>query len=417
MRLKTILNQIEKQPGFIYTQARWVKSKGKAAIEIGVRPRSNARAVCSACQGRAAGYDSLGERRFEYVPLWGIAVFLVYVMRRVDCRRCGVRVEALPWANGKHRLTTSYQWFLARWARRLSWSEVARIFGTNWVTVCRAVEVAVEWGRAHMSVSNIRSIGIDEVQWRRGHKYLTVVYEISEQCRRLLWVGENREETTLHAFFDWLGGRRAARVRHVCSDMWKPYLTVIKERIPQAIHVLDRFHIVQKMNKAIDETRAQEARTLKSAGARPVLTHTRWCLLKRPSNLTAGQQSRLQELLRCNLKTVRAYLLKEDFQFLWGYASAGWAGRFLDAWCTRALRSRIEPMQKIARSLRIHRPLILNWFRVRHTIALGAVEGFNNKLKLTTRRSYGFRTSRIIKIALYHALGDLPEPKGTHRFC
>lgn len=114
---------------------------------------------------------------------------------------------------------------------------------------------------------------------------------------------------------------------------------------------------------------------------------------------------------------MRPYLLKEDFQFLWDYVSAGWAGRFLDAWCRRAMRSRIEPMKKIARSLRLHRPLILNWFRARQLIALGAVEGFSNKAKLTTRKSYGFRVFGVIQIALYHALGNLPEPEGTHRFC
>jgi transposase len=109
------------------------------------------------------------------VPLWGIAVFLVYTMRRVECRRCGVRVERVPWASGKRQLTWSYLWFLARWAKRLSWSEVARIFGTSWGSVFRAVEGAVEWGRAHASLAAIRAIGVDEVQWRRGHKYLTVV--------------------------------------------------------------------------------------------------------------------------------------------------------------------------------------------------------------------------------------------------
>jgi transposase len=417
MRLKTILNGIEKHTGFVYTEARWAKAWGKKVIEVGIRPRSNGRAICSVCEKPAPGYDRLGERRFEYVPLWGIAVFLVYTMRRVECRRCGVRVEKVPWASGKHQLTSSYLWFLARWAKRLSWSEVARIFGTSWASVFRAVEGAVEWGRAHAAYDAITAIGVDEVQWRRGHKYLTVVYEIGGECRRLLWVGEHREEETLRGFFTWLGAKRAAKIRFACSDMWKPYLNVIREQIPRAIHVLDRFHIVQTMNKAIDEVRAKEARKLKEAGAEPVLTHSRWCLLKRPRNLTEKQESRLQDLLGYNLRTVRAYLLKEDFQFLWGYASAGWAGRFLDAWCTRAMRSRIEPMKKIARSLRAHRPLILNWFRARQLIALGAVEGFNNKLKLTTRRSYGFRVFRVIEIALYHALGNLPEPKGTHRFC
>jgi transposase len=417
MRVKVILNRIEKHAGFVYTTARWVGAGGAARIEIGIRPRANGRAICSGCAQPASGYDQLGERRFDYVPLWGIAVCLVYTMRRVACRRCGVRVEQVPWATGKQRLTGSYLWFLARWARRLSWSEVARIFGTSWTTVFRAVEGAVEWGRAQASDEAVEAVGVDEVQWRRGHKYLTVVYEISGQCRRLLWVGEHREEQTLRGFFAWLGAERAATIRFVCSDMWKPYLNVIREQIPRAIHVLDRFHIVQTMNKAIDEVRAQEARKLKEAGAEPVLTHSRWCLLKRPRNLTDKQESRLRDLLRHNLRTVRAYLLKEQFQFLWGYASAGWAGRFLDAWCARAMHSQIEPMKKIARSLRAHRPLILNWFRARRRIALGAVEGFNNKLKLTTRRSYGFRVFRVVEIALYHALGNLPEPEGTHRFC
>ena len=417
MRVKVILNRIEKHAGFVYTTARWVDAAGAPSIEGGVRGRANGRARCSGCQRRAPGYDVLGARRFAYVPLWGIAVFLVYTMRRVACRRCGVRVEQVPWATGKHQLTTSYLWFLARWARRLSWSEVARIFGTSWTTVFRAVQSAVEWGRTHATYDGIEAIGVDEVQWRRGHKYLTVVYEISAQCRRLLWVGEEREEATLRAFFAWLGAARAASIRFACSDMWQPYLKVIREQIPRALHVLDRFHIVQKMNKAIDEVRAQEAKALKAAGGEPLLTHPRWCLLKRPQNLTDRQENRLQELLRHNLRTVRAYLLKEDFQLLWTYYSPGWAGRFLDAWCRRAMRSRIEPMKKIARSLRVHRRLILNWFRARELIALGAVEGFNNKLKLTTRKSYGFRVFGVIEVALYHALGNLPEPEGTHRFC
>ena len=199
--------------------------------------------------------------------------------------------------------------------------------------------------------------------------------------------------------------------------LFRSYLKVIAEQIPHAIHVLDRFHIVQKMNKAIDEVRAQEAKKLKAAGAEPVLTHTRWCLLKRAQNLTHKQKNRLEELLGYNLRTVRAYLLKEDFQLMWTYYSPGWAARFLDAWCQRAMRSRIEPMKKIARSLRVHRHLILNWFRARERIALGAVEGFNNKLKLTTRKSYGFRIFSVIEVALYHTLGNLPEPEGTHRFC
>lgn len=198
--------------------------------------------------------------------------------------------------------------------------------------------------------------------------------------------------------------------------MWKPYLKVIAEKASQAIHVLDRFHIAQHMNKAIDEVRAKEARELRAKGV-DILTHSRWCLLKRPENLSDFQQTKLTDLLQFNLKAVRSYLLKESFQFFWQYVYAIPAGKFLDAWCCIVMRSRIEPMKKVARMLRLHRELLLNWFRARKTISSGIIEGFNNKLKLNTRKSYGFRTFQAIEVMLYHTLGNLPEPESTHRFC
>jgi transposase len=122
------------------------------------------------------------------------------------------------------------------------------------------------------------------------------------------------------------------------------------------------------------------------------------------------------ELLKYNLRSVRAHLLREDFQQFWEYVSPGWAGKFLDEWCTRTMRSQLEPMKKVARTLRNHRELLLNWFRAKGALSSGVVEGFNNKVKLTTRKSYGFRTYEAIETALYHNLGALPEPEFTHRF-
>jgi transposase len=171
------------------------------------------------------------------------------------------------------------------------------------------------------------------------------------------------------------------------------------------------------MNDALDDVRAAEARRLVQDGYQPVLKKTRWCVLKRKANLTHTQRSRLRDLLRYNLKTVRAYLLKEDFQQFWDYDSPAWAAKFLDDWCQQAMRSRIEPMKKIAKTLRGHRELILNYFRAKKQFSSGVVEGLNNKAKLTMRKSYGFRTFHVTELALYHALGKLPEPKTTHRFC
>lgn len=417
MQLKTILNRVQKFKSFVYTAVRWAEHAGKPVLEVEVQPRANGRGVCSSCERPGPGYDRLASRRFEFVPLWGIKVFLVYAPRRIDCRDCGVRVERLPWASGKHRLTDAYAWFLARWARRLSWQEVAEVFSSSWDSVFRSVALAVHWGRAHADYAGVEAIGIDEIAWQRGHRFLTLVYQIDAHCKRLLWVGEHRRVKTLLRFFRWFGKERSARLQFICSDMWKPYLKVIAKKAGQALHVLDRFHIMMHFSKAIDKVRAEEARELKAQGYEPVLTKTRWLLLKRPEHLSEQQDTRLADLLQYNLKSVRSYLLKEEFQLFWDYVSPHWAGRFLDRWCTKTMRSKIEPMKKVARMLRKHRELLMNWFRAKGQLSSGVVEGFNAKAKLTSRKSFGFRTYHAAEIAFYHALGALPEPEFTHKFC
>ena len=132
MLLTTILNQCYRFKGFVYGQARVVRHRGRQSIEVGVRPRTGSRARCSGCGVRCAGYDHLPERRFEFIPLWGFPVFLVYARRRVDCPACGIVAEEIPWADGKHHLTKAYLLLLSRWARKLSWREVSTAFHTSW---------------------------------------------------------------------------------------------------------------------------------------------------------------------------------------------------------------------------------------------------------------------------------------------
>jgi len=414
MELLTILNHCYRQRGFVYQSARF--SSDKTAIEVRVRPRRRAAAICSGCQQPAPGYDQLQERRFEFIPLWGFLVFFLYCRRRVNCRQCGVKAEHLPWSAGKRQSTIAYLLFLARWARKLSWKETAAAFHTSWDKVCDAVEYVVGWGLEHRTLGTIRAIGVDEIQYAKGHKYLTLVYQIDAGLTRLLWVGKERTLESFQGFFTLIGDQLASQIEFVCSDMWQPYLDVIREKCSQALHILDRFHIVAKMNKALDEVRAAETRRMAQDGHEPLLKKSRWCVLKRKENLTPKQKLRLRDLLRYNLQTVRAYLLKEDFQQFWKYNSPHWAGLFLDFWCGQTMRSRIEPMKKIARTLRAHRDLLLNYFKARKEFSSGVVEGLNNKAKVTMRRSYGFRTFRVLELALYHSLGKLPEPELTHEF-
>lgn len=416
MLLTRLLNACHHFPGFVYASAHL--RQASQTIEIEVRPRRGSRPYCSGCGRRGSGYDQLPVRRFEFIPLWGFAVVLLYAMRRVDCRYgCGVKVEQVPWGIGKHTLTKAYMQFLAQWARRLSWQETARSFRTSWEKVYQAVEWVVDWGLERRSLESVRAIGVDEIAYGRGHQYLTLVYQIEAGMIRLLWVGQERTTESFEKFFALIGSELAGKIEFVCSDMWKPYLDLIAQHCTNALNILDRFHVVAKMNKAIDEVRASEAKRMAHDGYAPVLKRSRWCLLKRRENLTDTQRLRLRDLLRYNLRSVRAYLLKEDFQQFWAYDSPTWAGKFLDQWCTQVMRSRIEPMKKFARTLRGHRELLLNYFRARKQFSSGVIEGLNNKAKVTMRKAYGFRTFRATEVALYHVLGKLPEPPLAHRFC
>ena len=377
---------------------------------------------CSRCQQPAPGYDELEERRWRHIPLWGIETWFHYAPRRVECAEHGVVVEHLPWNEGKRTLTTAMMGFLARWARRLSWGETAVIFQVSWEAVYRSLEWFVAWGLAHRELRGVEALGVDEIHWGRGLRasnFLTVLYQIDAHCRRLLFVGQGRSQRTLRQGLKVLGPELVQSLRFVCSDMWKPYLEVIRVQVGQALHVLDRFHITMHLNQAVDQVRRAESGRLRAASkaAAQQLKHTRWTLLRRGSRVRGRARQKLNALLASKLQTARAWELKETFAHFWEYRSVTWAGAFLDYWTWRAMRSRLEPMKKVARMLRAHEPLLLNWFRAKGEISAGAVEGLNNKIRVMTRRSYGFRTFGAMEVALYHTLGRLPEPEATHRYC
>ena len=413
MQLKTILNRRYPLKRFVYSKARVQDDQ----ILVSVRSRTNSRPRCGSCRQPGSVYDTRSERRFEFIPILGMQVFFLYAMRRVNCASCGVKTEHLEWSSGKERMTTAYKWFLSTWARRMSWSEVASVFGTSWNRVYRSVRHAVLCGIVHRETPEFTAIGIDEIAAHRGHRYLTLVYQIDAGCRRLLWVGRDRKEKTLEGFFDLFETSVRDHLQFVCSDMWKPYLNVIAYRAGHALNILDRYHVMATLNKKVDKVRAEETRQLKADGYEPILKHSRWCLLKRPENRTQKQTVKLRELMKYNLRTMRAYLMKEDFQRFWSYRSGAWAGRFLDDWCTRAMRSQLEPLKEMAGTLRRHRELLLNWFAAKGELSSGSVEGMNTKAKVALRKSYGFRTDEVYETVLYHELARLPEHNLAHQFC
>ena len=419
IQLKTLLNKFHPIKRFVYGDCRWatVGDQIQPALVVDIEPRANSKPRCSKCGKPGPGYDRLGLRFFRFVPLWNVCVFFCYAMRRVNCPNCGVTVEEVPWADGKNTCCHAMRHFLARWARFLSWKQVAESFHTSWDIVFRSVSWVVAFGLENRNLEGIEALGVDEVAYRKGHHYMTLIYQIDKGKRRLLGVVDGRRVKSLLRFFHHFGKHRCAQIKAVCSDMWQPYLKVIKKKLPEALNILDRFHIVKKLGEAVDQVRRDEVKSLHKQGYEPLLKNSRYCFLKRLENLTDRQLDKLSDVVRYDLRSTRAYFLKEAFDAFWQYNSPRWARWFLHKWCARVMRSRLEPMKKFVRTLRNHEDLLMNYFKAAKAYNSGIVEGLNLRINLTIRKAYGYKSFDVLKIALFHQLGELPEPKLTHRFC
>lgn len=409
--------------GFVIKSVRLADEAKGPVIEVQLDADPRFKRRCSCCGGPGRVHDILPQRSWDFVPLWGIAVKLRYRPRRVVCAQVGPTVEIMPWNKGKSPYATAYMVFLARWARRLSWKQTAEIFGATWDAVRRSVSWVVQWGLEHRELKEVSAVGVDELHWGRGKKsanYVTLIYQIDAGMRRLLWVGQRRTQATLKAGFTelekhcegFLGGLRV-----VCSDMWKAYLNVIAAMVPKALNVLDPFHVAKHLNEAVDTVRRGEQSRLRSKKARSDAKGGRYLLLRRGTRVRGRAREKLQAVLKSLRATSRAWELKESFRKFWRYRSPTWAAAYMKAWTTRAMRSRLEPMKKVARMLRRHEDLLLNYFRAKRQYTSAVVEGMNHKARVSLARSFGHRSFEVLQLALYHNLGELPEPPSKHKFC
>ncbi len=362
---------------------------------------------CGLCRQRCREvYDICKKRTWRDLSMRKLSLRLRYRPRRVDCPRCGVRVEDFPWAEPWARVTTALANAVAVLARELSWQGTARHYGLNWKSVATIVKRAVEYGLRHRRRPPVHVIGIDEVSRRKGQVYLTVVYDLER--RVLLWVGDDRTEEAVRPFFTKeMGTRRCHTLRVVCMDMWAPYANLVREYATNAQILFDRFHIVKHLHEAVEEVRRSEMRRL-SLKERVVFKRSRWLLLKNPWNLTGDQKERLSTMVRWNTPIVRAYYLKESFQLFWDYRQPARAKAHLEKWMRSAMGSRLEPFKKFVRTLRSHLDGILPWTTQR--VSNGAVEGMNNKIKSISHRSFGFRSAKNFIAAIYHCCARLPLP-------
>ena len=415
MRFITVLNALVHYKGFSFGDE--VLNRKTMTMVVKIHSHKGSLVPCPECGRRCTVYDHQPARRYDFEPYMDMKVKFEYAPRRADCPKCGRHTEQVPWARGKSPVTIPYAWTLAMWAKRLPWKQVAEAYGCGWHAVYNSVSMAVEWGLAHRVLEGVKSIGVDEVDFGLKLGYRTLVYQLCGAKTRLIAIAEGHKEEAFAGILDKFGTDWCAKIEHVCSDMWKAYLAAARKRLPNAMHILDRFHIDSSLNKAVDTVRKEESKSLAKKGLQ-ILKNMKYAFLKRPENLTDQQREAIQSILnKRNLKTVRAYGWKESFRPFWEYEDPDQACRYLRKWCRGAKRSRLPPIKKFAETMTRHEHLILNWFKAKKQFSSGPVEAMNRGAGLVSNLARGYKNPKIMEIALFHALGDLPTPpEFTHRF-
>ncbi|MGH3857972.1 MAG: ISL3 family transposase [Pseudonocardiaceae bacterium] len=367
--------------------------RGGEILVAQVRVKAGAARRCSRCQRRCPGYDSSAEpRRWRGLDLGSTQVFLQAKTSRVSCPVHGVVVAAVPWARAGSRFTAAFEDTCAWLVCHAALSVVAVLLRVAWRSVSDIVARVVATRReAGDRLAGLRRIGIDEISYRTGQRYLLVVTD--HDTGRLVWAGKDRNQQTLGRFFDDLGAQRAAALTHVSADGAEWIHDVVTERAPRAVLCLDAFHVVAWATKALDEVRRRLAAELRRTGRAEQATtikHTRWALLKNPPNLTGDQRTALAGIQADNGALYRAYLLKEQLREIFACRDLTTAKALLGGWISWAQRCRLPAFVRLAKTITRFRSLILN--AVEHGLSNARSEATNTHLRLLTRRAYGYRS-------------------------
>jgi len=378
------------------------------AIVVWVRPRRRDASRCGVCGRRARGYDrGEGARRWRALDLGSTKAFVQAEAPRVECRRHGVVVARTAWARHGSRFTRAFEQQVAWLATHCSKSAICELMRISWPTVGRIIErvVADERLRQGDPLEGLRRIGIDELSFRKGQRYITVV--VDHDTGRLVWAAEGRDKQTVLAFFDQLGEERAARIRLVSSDLGEWITRAVLERCPGATLCLDPYHVVALASSALDEVRREVWQQARRAGDKTGarwLKGARWALWKRPERLTERQQAKLATIEHVNRRLYRAYLLKEQLRLVF-QSSSEEAIPLLEAWLAWARRCRIASFVKLAKTISEHHAGIAA--TLTHRLSNARIEAINTTLRLITRRAYGFHSAQALIALAMLALGGL----------
>jgi transposase len=372
---------------------------GAEGVIVTVRLRRRRR-VCSRCgqTGRQLEIHDHRVKRWRHLDLGANRCIIECCLRRLRCPDCDVHLEAVPWARAGAHHTRDFEDVVAWLAQQMAKTPIAGLLRIGWDTVGRIVERVVSDHLDVQRLTGLVAIGVDEISYRKGQRYLTSVAD--HRAGAIVWCAPGRNAATLHAFFDLLGDRRSS-IRAVSIDMSGGYEKAIRDAIPDAEIAFDPFHVVRLAQRAVDQVRRDEwnAHERSQTPKGKWIKGTRWSLLKAPDKQSIEQLALLHEVQQANKPLYRAFLLKEELRVLYQLDDAALAPEHLDAWLAWASRSRLEPFIKLARTIRRHREGILAAIRL--GLNNGRLEGLNSRIRLISHRSFGFHSADPLIALVY----------------
>ena len=395
MRVTSAFNRLLRLPGASVIDVSFATE----GVIVTVRLRRRRR-VCGRCgqTGRRLEIHDRRMKRWRHLDLGANRCVIESELRRLRCPDCGVHLEAVPWARHGAHHTRDFEDVVAWLAQQMAKTPIAGLLRIGWDTVGKIVERVVADHLDDARLQGLVAVGVDEISYRRGQRYLTTV--VDHRQGAIVWCAPGRNAQTLRGFFDLLGDRKQS-IRAVSIDMSGGYQQAIQASIPQADICFDPFHVVRLGQRAVDQVRRDEwnAHDRSHTRAGKWIKGTRWSLLKAPEKQTIDQLSKLGEVQQANKPLYRAFLLKEELRLLYHLDDPTLAPAHLDAWLTWATRSRLEPFVKLARTIRRYRDGILNAIRL--GLNNGRLEGLNSRIRLISHRSFGFHSADPLIALVY----------------
>lgn len=375
-------------------------------LNLWVKPYKNG-CLCPYCMRRRRIVRTMDTpRTWRDIPVCKWSVLLHYCPRELRCPIHKRVQENIPWADSHAHVTYRFEYAMLVYCQLMTQKAAAKLLHIPKSTLSDLLHRSIARIRDGHRIRGLKSIGIDEISYCKGHKYATIVYDLDRAC--VVWVGPGKGRATIDTFFaEQLSDYQKKRIKWACCDMSQAYIGAIEDHCPNAKLVLDRFHIAKALNEAVDEVRKEQWRKA-TASQRKALKGLRWLLFKHSSNRSKSDTRTLNALRKGNRRIHRAWVLKDEFEQFWEYIAPWAAKRFLKNWMTSALKSRLDPIRKFVKTLKKHAHRILTFVETRMTNATS--EGLNRVIKIVKNRASGFRSLYAFIDMIYLTVGDLDIP-------